>query len=237
MTADIIKDEAVTRRQLVQAKVKLDLQIQAILRAFCGGSKDEARKVFKAVEKDLLAAPITLGPAIRPLMAARAILVEEIEKREAKLVSHAKELPVAPWVKGVDGFGLKGLALIIGETGDLSNYSCPSKVWKRLGLAVINGERQRCPKGVTEEEAYAIGYSKRRRSTSWTVADSFLRRQLAHKDKKTGGIKKEAGPYGQMYYEAEKAPDAPPVAHDKRARRYVEKALIRDLWCAWQAAA
>ena len=51
----------------------------------------------------------------------------------------ARQLPVAGWVETVPGLGYLGLATIIAETGDLSNYSNVAKVWKRLGYAPYNG--------------------------------------------------------------------------------------------------
>jgi len=51
----------------------------------------------------------------------------------------ARKLPAYAWVKGVRGVGDVSFARIIAETGDLSAYETPGKIWKRMGLAVFDG--------------------------------------------------------------------------------------------------
>lgn len=142
------------------------------------------------------------------------------EKRMRKL---ARELPVWPFVESVCGFGDLGLAQIVAEAGDLSNYAGPAKLWKRFGLAVIGGERQR---KVANDPALAIahGYSPTRRSLVFVIGDSLIKKQNRYRDLYLA--RKEV--------ERAKAPDAPKMAHHRRAKRYVEKRLLRDLWRAWR---
>lgn len=164
----------------------------------------------------------------------------ELEKSMSGL---ARSLPVWPWVESVKGFGAMGLAIVVGEAGDLANYANPGKLWKRLGLAPFDGlaasswKRSTAPRKLSAEEWIGIGYNQRRRSASWTIADSLLR---------------QPGPYADAYrarrvYECEKHPEFitgktnaktgnPQVTKqcDLRARRYAEKRLIKHLWQAWR---
>lgn len=160
-----------------------------------------------------------------PLVEARELLARSRKPLEKRMEAIARELPVWQWAEGVRGFGALGLAQIVGECGDLSNYDGPAKVWKRMGLAVIDGERQ--GRRTDAEEALAHGYSPQRRSIMYVISDSLLK---GNRD----------GEY-RIYYLAEKArqreklPDAPAAHIDNRARRHLAKRLLRDLWRAWRA--
>ncbi|WP_091739820.1 hypothetical protein [Phenylobacterium immobile] len=141
-----------------------------------------------------------------------------VEKRLAKL---AAQLPVAEFVLGVRGVGIASLAAIVGEAGDLSNYSTVAKLWKRMGLAVMLDGRQR---RVSGEAALAHGYSPARRSVVWNVGACIV---------------KAGGPLKTVYdarkvYELERV-ETKGHAHN-RAQRYVEKRFVRDLWVAWRRA-
>ena len=162
-----------------------------------------------------------------PLRAARA-------EREKALLRLAEGLLAAlPFVRAflesVRGFGLLGLALIVGEAGDLAGYPNPAKLWKRMGLAV--GEDGRAQRRVARnvERALAQGFAPERRAVMWTIGDSLLKGN-------------RGGEWKQLYdtrkaREKEKlgvaADEADMHAH-RRAQRYVEKRLLRELWAAWR---
>lgn len=155
----------------------------------------------------------------------------QVEKRMTKL---AQTLPGYDFVKAIAGFGDKGFAILIGETGDLSNYATKERVWKRLGLAVIEGERQ--GRRTNAEEAAKHGYSPKRRSEIWTLADSLFKHQWR-------GAKEDApahpiGRYGEIYAarkaHTETREDWTPAHRDNDARRVMTKALVEDLWKAWR---
>lgn len=187
------------------------------------------------------AAPFVLlsAQAMEPIERERAAIEKEMRR-----LAHA--LPVWSWVESTPGLGDLGLALITAEAGDVSRYANPGKLWKRLGLAVMDGTRQGgLSKSAPAEAWIAHGYSPRRRSTMWTLGDSLL---------------KAKGPYREVYlarkaYEIAKAEASgltvAPAAKipakrkaefrsqghvHKRAQRYTEKRLLRDLWRAWRAA-
>lgn len=144
----------------------------------------------------------------------------------ARMERLAKILPGIAFVTATRGFGLRSFARIIGETGPLHFYANPAKVWKRLGLAVIAGERQR--KHTNPELALVHGYNPRRRSVSWVAFESLLRAQ---------GSGEDAGPYRQFYDHAKArylAREWTKMHAHRAAARYAEKKLIRDLWRAWR---
>jgi len=168
------------------------------------------------------------------LQAAKNVIHPGKLKTERQLRGYAKDLPVYSWMKSINGFGEIGLCQIIGECGNLSNFSSPAKIWKYLGLAPI-----------TE---YPVGpnggrlYSRRCRSMMYVIGDSLIKKQ---------------GPYRDLYlerkvYEVQKAenegltvaPQAKIPAKKKAeyrseghihrlAQRYMEKRLLRNLWREW----
>ena len=116
---------------------------------------------------------------------------ERAKKRhEDDMLMLAKQLPVADWTLQPDqrGFALLSLATVIGETGDLDNYDCPSKVWRRMACApytkgdeTLMGKtwRQRIgnKKGLQKLSAADwedYGYSPRRRSISWQIGKNLM---------------------------------------------------------------
>lgn len=126
------------------------------------------------------------------------------EEYEDRMRVIARSLPVYTWVDGVRGLAEIGLAKIIGEAGDLSKYDNPAKLWKRLGLAVIDGRRQGDPgPGASAEDWTEHGYNPKRRSEIWNIADSLIRAQWrgAKEDEDTGEITDgyPLGKYGEMY--------------------------------------
>jgi len=104
---------------------------------------------------------------------------------EKEMVKFAKQLPVAKWVQKPEqrGFGLLFLAIVIGETGDLFNYSNPGKVWRRLGCApwefggkVHMGASWRMGKDkLPAEEWSKFGYSPRRRSIAYLIGEGIVK--------------------------------------------------------------
>jgi hypothetical protein len=164
-----------------------------------------------------------------------------------KLEYLAKKLPVwEGWAKDVKGFGARSLGVIVGEAGDLSNYADHSKLWKRMGLAVMRGIRQGgLMKTASKDDWIDHGYNAVRRAHMFVIGDCLV---------------KASGDYRNIYlarkeYERERAaksglivlPSAriPKSDRDnymsdghihKRAQRYMEKRLLRDLWKAWRRA-
>jgi hypothetical protein len=112
---------------------------------------------------------------------------------------------VASWLQHPDcrGISLGILATIVGETGNLSNYPNPAKVWKRLFGAPItkNGKtmmpsRWRLEGGLTAEEWEDAGYSPQRHATMEQLKENIVRQNGPSKKHPT------PGPYRLRYEEA-----------------------------------
>lgn len=177
-----------------------------------------------------------------------------IEDRSLKqMQALAVELPVWPvFGAEVRGFGEGSLAVIVGEAGNLANYANHSKLWKRMGLAVMGAGDGKADirqgglsKGAAKDDWIAHGYSAERRSRMFVIGDVLVKQQ---------------GPYREVYltrkaYEVAKAEEAGLIVAPsakipagkqalyrsqghvhKRAQRYMEKRLLRDLHKAWAAA-
>lgn len=159
-------------------------------------------------------------------------LEKEIKK---EMVACANTLPIKAWVELPEqrGFGLFFLAIVIGETGDLSNYANPAKVWRRLGCApwTFNGKTQmgatwRSGKGgkLPAEEWERFGYSPRRRSLAYLIGE--------------GIVKLNKGSYRTRYDEAKEIIQASHSDYSKlRCHRHgmllATKLLLKNLWIEW----
>jgi hypothetical protein len=174
----------------------------------------------------------------------------QLEKASEKhMKALAQQLPVWEWAEGVRGFGPVSLATIVAEAGDLSNYDNPAKLWKRMGLAVMDGVRQGGLLKSASKEAWIVhGYNRARRSRMWNVGDALIKGN-------------QEGPYRTAYlarkeYERAKAEAAglivAPAAKipakrvdefmseghvHRRSQRYMEKLLLKHLWQEWRRAA
>lgn len=221
------------RNDLLRAEGSLTRQIKSIARRLNGGDSPQdsdphasysiAADSFDGnsdshtCNADQKLASIATAASL-PLSNAREIIHKEKLGIERELKKLTKKLPLHSFVDETRGVGTIGLATIIGEAGDLTNYANPAKLWMRMGMAVIDGKRQR--KCKDKELAIRHGYNPRRRAAMHCIGDSIV---------------KVGGPYRLVYDERKvleiaKAPELPPIAHHKRAMRYMEKRLLRDLW-------
>lgn len=160
----------------------------------------------------------------------------------------AEQLPVAAWWREhVFSSSLISLARIIAETGDLSGYATVSKVWKRMGLAVMDGKRQGgLLKTAAKEDWIAHGYNPKRRAIMFVVGDSLVKSNdgyravyLAEKERQRAKAEAEGltvAPSAKI--PAKRKDEFRSDGHvHKRAQRYMEKQLLADLWAAWQGRA
>lgn len=113
------------------------------------------------------------------------------EKNERALERAARELPVYDWAMSIRGFGERGLAIVVAEAAGfdeeppgsgrlrrrlIGEYRTTAGLWKRMGLAVIDGQRQRKLRSTVEADKHR--YKPERRAECWVLADSLLRAQL-----------------------------------------------------------
>jgi hypothetical protein len=129
----------------------------------------------------------------------------------------------------------------------------PAALWKRMGVAVIGAgdgvdDRRQggLSKSASKEEWIEHGYSRKRRSKLFVIGD-VITKQAGHRYREVYLARKE---YERKRAEGKGLIVAPAAsipkkrAHefmslgyiDKRARRYMEKVLLRHLWRAWRRA-
>ncbi len=243
---DLLRAEGSLTRQLKsidrRASVGQDrIEIQYCRAEDARKSNGEARGQFFN-DTQIKGASSLAAPA---LVAARAAIHEQKLLVEKHLKSHALKLPVwKSFGEPIRGFGIIGLAQIIGEAGDLSNYANPAKLWKRFGLAVMPDGQQRKHK----DAALAVlhGYSPRRRSVMHVIGDSMLRNcegywrkvyddNKQHERDKAAAEGLTVAPSAkiQRMSVADRAKCRSDGHIHNRALRYLEKRLLLKLWQAW----
>ncbi|MBB4235093.1 hypothetical protein [Rhizobium esperanzae] len=252
------------RQDMIRARTKLILQGQASLRRLFDGDKEQAASAWSDAMKD---EAHQLRGMLSPYIAALEVLDKQQSEYEKHLVKSVKTLPIYAWAKGIKGFGDLSLACIIGEasgygkeTGEfysVGDFKSVSALWKRMGLAVLNGHRQGAPgKGATAEDWIVEGYSKTRRSVMWNVGNSLI--LSMGKFRPVFGEEIRSNPeYTELQcvfaerarYEAERLPhkcgtaikesktgkDSYTLHAANRAKRYTEKRLLRMLYAEWRA--
>jgi hypothetical protein len=234
------------RADALKSRIMIENRLVALVAQECGYSSgldekerkqrfDEARKVIKQIESgdEQESDPVTsrVSALVQSNLQSASGFDAYVSTCEKEMVKLAKQLPIAAWVEKPEqnGFGLKSLAIIIGECGDLNNYANPAKLWKRMGCAPFKGKmpstwRSSKP-GLTALEWTELGYSPWRRSVAWVIGDCLM------KGNKTG-------PYRQRYDEAKAAakvshPDWTDGHAHNHALLLCVKRLLRDLWAEW----
>ena len=261
------------RRFCIRAQSKCDRSIEALIaRSFgyhTGLPEPERKAIFKVaravrltVERNAKAGEPMADPRVRPeivnMIETNSIARSQFDRMraniEAEMIVTARRLDIWPWVKAVPGVAELGLAVIVAETGDIRTYSGPGKLWKRLGLACIDGIRQgRVPPDLSREaraEAWKRrGYNPARRAEVWAFLDDVMFRsqwrgardengKLPAKTGKPVAVPAHAvGMYGEVYGERKtwNLARGLPLKHaDVEARRFMAKRFLRELWIAWR---
>jgi len=173
---------------------------------------------------------------------------KEEKKWEKTMVGISKLLPLYDWWCQHEGCSSLGLAMLLAETGNPSNYENPAKLWKRMGLDVWEGEANKNKfKGIN------TGYSKRRRMIAYRISSAIIKKKGKYRDvydvRKKYEIERDEKGYNKDYVEKKKTfmmatyktsvkkikeGKLPACVIDARAQRYMVKKLIKDLWIAWQ---
>lgn len=230
------------RSILIKSRIMQANRLQAIVAGTIGYNSGliEKERMAKFKEANDLIKKVVAGEADTPLKPVIIVTMKgidefllkqtEYEKGMLKLV---KQLPVSKWVELQVGFGQLNLAIIIGECGDLSNYSSPAKVWKRMGLApqefdgkVAMGSTWRYGKeGKLPAEVWeSFGYSPRRRSIAYLLGECL--------------IKQNHDIYRKRYDEAKARfaafhPDYMPGRCHRHGMLLTTKMALRNLWMEW----
>lgn len=219
-----IREQWRRRQQWHRAEKSLTLQAKALCRRLAvDGDKREADAIYKAaLGKGEHPQGLNAFGAIFPLVDARDGIEKHRKKVEKELAKLAGQLRVAPFVIATRGVGIASLAAVVGEAGDLANYGTVSRLWKRMGLAVmLDGTRQR---RISGDAAIEHGYNPARRSVVWNIGACIV---------------KAGGPLKALYDERKilelTRVETKAHAHN-RAQRYVEKRFLRMLWAEWRRA-
>ncbi len=175
-------------------------------------------------------------------MAARDVMEHERKAHEKELRLLARQLPVWPWAESIRGLSDLSLAQLVSEAVDPGRYPTVAKLWKRMGVGLVGGERQH--RTTDAAKALAMGYSPARRSVVFVVGENLVKqndgvyRQL-YDDRKVYEREK-AAERGQQVVPAAKIPKKNREAYmsdghvHARSKRYMEKRLLRDLWVEWR---
>ncbi len=235
-----IRETWLQRQRLVEAQRKLTLQIKASIRSLCYGDKKEAAIVYDRMMKagpEAAVEPAYLATSV--MLQSRELIEQHRDQFEKKLKNYGKQLPIAHLADQIKGVNYNTLAAIVGECGDLSKYPSIQGVWKRCGVGVVNGQRQRM---VSQKECKEVGikpvdmfhlqgYSPSRRAVMWNIGEALFKSQ---------GKDENAGPYRRIYDER-KAYERLRVETDghahKRAQRYMLKELLKDITLEWRRVA
>lgn len=224
----LIREYHRQREDVHNAEKRLILQGKAICRRINDNDKALGASVFNAVLKGEDVDIMRGGGAVIHIAAAARMFKEQRAKFEYQMRKLAKQLPVWEYVEAeIMGVGPLGLAQIVGEAGPLDMYSNPAKLWKRMGVGLVGSERQRCVAN-NPEKAIEHGYSPRRRAVLYCLGDVMVRM-------------KDRGSYYRDLYDWHKQKDIdtrPDIETDghrhNRARRYMEKRMLRNLWRQWR---
>ncbi len=211
-----IKEACQRRQDFVQAKTALTNRIKGICRRLSNGDKTEGGKLYKDMDVKTMA-------TCKAFLAARELIDEELKQLDKLMLKEFyPELPerFKEWVEETRGLAKPSALLIIGAIGNPGKYANPAKIWKRMGLAVIDGERQR--KCTNVEKALAHGYNPRRRALMYVIGENLIRAKSPH--------------YGLIYRdrkEYELKRELTKIHAHRRAMRYMVKELLKDLWKEW----
>lgn len=212
-------------RMWLRAQSRLTLQIKARCRRYCNGDRDLADEMYKRLLKGAEFHEGAIADTA-PLFAARHIITESIKPVERELVRLYRTLPIAEFqFTGFKPDGTSGFS-VVGECGNLWNYPTVSKLWKRMGLAVIDGKRQQRIKN-NPELAIIHGFDPQRRAAAWNIGANGL---LKHKAKNKYGAIYEA----RRAHTAITHPDWPKKHSHDDAMRIITKAFLKDYWIEWR---
>ena len=234
-----IRETHKENEDVMRARSRIELQCQATCRRFTKGSIPRAKALWIKLRKNPTTTAAGRYLKTLGLLDAYILLLSKEKGTRKRLEELVLLIPIMPWVESVSGLGLLSVGRMLGEIGNPCDYSGPSKIWKRMGLAVIfdpkTGKSERQRKCLNKELAVIHGYSPVRRSIMFIVADTLL---------------KKKNPYKTLYderkpYELNKLPErledgkkdkARKMKAHRRAARYAAKRLLLDLWLEWHKA-
>lgn len=276
-TCQDLAERAAMRRHYIKSINKQTNAFGALVRRAIGfdpnlpeGDREALVSRAAKITDAALRAPVA-KEASEPIIRALAADVEIVKlgiapyrnhrtRIEEEMTAMAAGLPAAAFVDQTPGLSTKGLAIIVGEAGDLSSeryehagrmcgYDAVDPLWKRLGLAPYNGfaaSSWRVPSrhtgaALTADEWTGLGYKPTRRAEIFAfLEDNFLNAQIVSKAKSGTPYGAPKTRYGAVYVArrertGETHPDWSPAHAKQDATRVMAKHVIRDLWRAWNS--
>lgn len=209
------------RNRMMRAEISLILQAKAMCRSFTSGDKTEATKLYNQAAKGKSVGS-ALDLALVHYLAPIKDFARERANYERQIKKDTMTLAAWPWVAGIRGFGVGNFGLLVGEAGDIGSYKNPSSLWKRMGMAVIDGERQR--KCVDKEKALIHGYSPRRRAMAFVLGDCLVK----------GGSRYRVVYDQRKAHTTEAHTEWTPKHRHNDAMRFMTKRVLVDLWVEWK---
>lgn len=86
--------------------------------------------------------------------------------------SYGEEIPIWDWLTSIRGLGSGSLAAqLCAQIDDIAKFDTVSKLWRFAGWAVINGQIDRCERGVKSP------YNRKLKSVCWLIVDQFIKQQ------------------------------------------------------------
>jgi hypothetical protein len=244
------------RAVLLKSRIMIVNRLTAIVAGMNGYTEklDDAERKAKFKEANTLIARVAKGEAkseYGDIILAHLESTKGLKALEESILdvmeTTARQLPVSEIVNHREsrGFAIGGFATIIGETGNLSDYSTVSKLWKRMGCAPweFNGKTQmgatwRSGKSgkLPADEWEDFGYSPRRRSIMWNTGDCLWKQNFIIE--KLPEARKAVGPYRARHLEAKAAikelhPEYSNGHCHNHGRLLATKLLLKNLWIAW----
>lgn len=183
----------------IKSRVMTANRLQALVAGASGYSaslpEKERRKAFAEATKTIkdIDANINTDHPLTAIVKATLIGINALQSQqllfEKEMTKAAKKLPILSWVQHPHrrGFGIMFLAVVVGETGDLSNYANPAKVWRRMGCSpwtfddkTFMGATWRSGKEgkLPASEWESFGYSPRRRSIAYLIGEGIVKQNV-----------------------------------------------------------
>lgn len=268
--ADVIDDIRAEHRKrlfLIKQRTRNTNALGAYIRRDLGWSADLPEKERETIRKkaEQIIKTNGAGTTFEEIIAAHNSACATFDKVEADIEKTLKklvrELPVwKSWGKNTLGISELGIATIVGEAGDLSNYPKKGHLFQRMGVGFVDGERQgNLPATAPASEWIRHAYNRQRRSRLYAYVGVPIIKCTEREETDTSSAR-PASPYREAYdqrrtYEIAKAEAAGfKVAASKdipagesenyvsdmcihrRAQRYMEQRLLKHLLQAWKRA-
>jgi len=260
-----IRNEHRQRRFAMKIQQKLDRALESYIRInatdwnpdMVEKEREKINTYVKTLIKDVRAGKDSPFVGVVQTSDKARLPADDMRKTcEKQMEQLVRQLPIAKWFEGDDddssgnggirGIGALGVATIIAETGDLSNYPNVGKVWKRLGFAPYDGfagsswkrESWR-PRALSKEEWIDNPFSGQRYALIFQVGLWLRNAQWIGKSKTDDGKGKPNGFYGEVYakrraHTAATHPGWSDGHADKDAIRVMMKEFLKRLWLAWR---